>query len=366
MESVTRGGSGPPEGLACLQQMNGLDASLLATFSEDYKRLRSENETLRAELAEARVFTRMDRDAVGIPVTVPDEAFLNLPSGAYRYPTASETVERAVWRRIEFRNYLKRNGIDPSDVRTSLVVDWFKKWLLDERNGWQRRKDAGFALDDVDTLTVHHVVAQEVGGRHSIFNYHILPRAINSHLGWQIGKSAYLWVGEENVRVALQYAKFARDRTHVDDRHFNPDYTPCPRRTRRTSAKRPAEGPSTVVVRDERPSKEARVVEVPDGTDAPRDDDEPPSTPWCTEPVAGEEDGSQQLKPDIHCNGYPCPRGCGKVIWVPVTPIGTKDDQRGGTRPSTHAEAKSSNLSSHKRFCPIFLAGTETFSSSAD
>lgn len=31
-----------------------------------------------------------------------------------------------------------------------------------------------------------------------------------------------LWVGEENVRVALQYAQFARDRTNVDDSHFNP------------------------------------------------------------------------------------------------------------------------------------------------
>ena len=239
-----------------------LDVSTLAAFAQDYQRLRAENATLRSELEEARAFASRDTSVLGTPLVVPGKNFLQLPSGEYRYPTPAETVERAVWRRVEFLHYLKRNGIDASNVRTSLVIDWFKRWFLHETDGWQRRKNAGYTLDEVQTLSVHHIIPQEVGGRHSVYNYHILPRAVNSHLGWQLGRAASLWVGEENLRVALQYAQFVRDRTHTNDTNFNPEALPCPRRV---STKRPAEAPPIVVLPNKQPRMQShRIQEVSD------------------------------------------------------------------------------------------------------
>ena len=239
-----------------------LDVSTLAAFAQDYQRVRAENATLRADLEEARAFTLRGTDTLGTPLASPEEEFLQLPSGEYRYPTPAETVERAVWRRVEFLHYLKRNGIEASNVRTSLVIDWFKRWFLHESDGWQRRKNAGYTLDEIQTLSVHHIIPQEIGGRHSVYNYHILPRAVNSHLGWQLGRLASLWVGEENLRVALQYAQFVRDRTHTNDTNFNPEALPCPRRV---STKRPAEAPPVVVLPNKQPrATEERMVEFDD------------------------------------------------------------------------------------------------------
>jgi len=67
--------------------------------------------------------------------------------------------------------------------------------------------------------------------------------------------------------------------------------------------------------------------------------------------VLGRDAGSRQCQPDVRYHGYKCPLGCGRTCWVPVAPQGRK---KGGMRPMTHAEAKSSSLSTHKRrSCPM-------------
>lgn len=71
-----------------------LDAQSLAAFATDYQRLRAKVATLEVELEEARVFVPQPRDSISVPHAVPESATLNLPSGAFRYPSPSETTER--------------------------------------------------------------------------------------------------------------------------------------------------------------------------------------------------------------------------------------------------------------------------------
>jgi hypothetical protein len=54
--------------------------------------------------------------------------------------------------------------------------------------------EAGFTSADVASITTHHVVAKELGGPDSVYNYVIVPQAVNSHLGRLFTREGVAWV----------------------------------------------------------------------------------------------------------------------------------------------------------------------------
>ena len=154
-------------------------------------------------------------------------------SNRYPYPNPSQQHTRAVWRNHHFTRYLKSIGMEGRAVLPGLVTNWFKRcWFGDARLGAQRLADAGFTPEQLTQLTTHHIIPRDIGGRDSIYNYHLVLSGLNSHLGSMFTKEGVAWVGAEHAHVAKSFAKFANRQTAdgLDARKFDPFALACPQK----------------------------------------------------------------------------------------------------------------------------------------
>jgi hypothetical protein len=175
------------------------------------------------------------------------------------YPTPPQQHERAVWRNRHFCEYLESLGLLGRPVKTWFVTNWFKReWFGDERLGNKRLADAGFSRRDMLYLTIHHIVPKDVGGAHSIYNYHLVLKSVNSHFGELFTRESIAWVGADHAYVAKAFCRYARDLSDFDASKFDPFASSCPN----TAVKK-----RRVVVRDDPPPTQvqrtgARTLEV--------------------------------------------------------------------------------------------------------
>ena len=89
-------------------------------------------------------------------------------------PPESEQRARAVWRDPNLRAWLREKGLEYAALRTDYVLSYY---LADP----ERLLGTGLTTDD--DLTVDHVIAYELGGVDSIYNFHLMKRSANSHFG---------------------------------------------------------------------------------------------------------------------------------------------------------------------------------------
>lgn len=180
-----------------------MDGSTFTALANEFSSLRARLAELELENAELRVFSKL--------------------------PTGPQQHVRAVWRNREFTRYLESIGLKGKPVRSMLVTDWFKRvWFGDATHGMTRLEEAGFA--SIEGITVHHIVPQGLGGPDSIYNFHLVPLAVNSSFGLHFTKESVAWVGEEHAHVACEVAKFGAQRTidEFDDSKFDPFAVRCP------------------------------------------------------------------------------------------------------------------------------------------
>jgi hypothetical protein len=227
-----------PQGL-CVRHIPALmDASTFTALANEFACLRARLAELELENAELRVFSKLPTTAGAMANYVSHEEAdevrdlqpeIVLPSGTYEIPTGPQQHERAVWRNREFTRYLESIGLKEKPVRSMLVTDWFKRvWFGDATHGMTRLEEAGFA--SIEGITVHHIVPQGLGGPDSIYNFHLVPLAVNSSFGLHFTKESVAWVGAEHAHVACEVAKFVARRAvdEFDDSKFDPFAASCP------------------------------------------------------------------------------------------------------------------------------------------
>lgn len=196
------------------------------------------NAQVEAQLRERDATIQMLQEAHDAPLVMyeggpVDEApEIVVGSKRYPYPTPPQQHERAVWRNREFVKYLKSIGLEGRAVLPQLATSWFKRrWFGDARLGAQRLANAGFAPEQLAQLTTHHIVPADLGGRDSIYNFHLVLAEVNAHLGSMFTKESVAWVGAEHAHVAKSFAKFANRQTvdGLDARKFDPFALACPK-----------------------------------------------------------------------------------------------------------------------------------------
>ena len=89
-------------------------------------------------------------------------------------PAESEQRARAVWRDEGLRAWLRGKGLEFAELHTYFVLSYY---LEDP----ERLLGTGLTADD--DLTIDHVIAHELGGVDSIFNFHLMTRSVNAHFG---------------------------------------------------------------------------------------------------------------------------------------------------------------------------------------
>jgi hypothetical protein len=85
---------------------------------------------------------------------------------------------------------------------------------------------------DTKTVSVDHIVPQNIGGFSHVFNYCLIPRRVNSKFGDRFDTYKRKYIGKQAVEIALGFSRWARDRSDVDLFKFNgsnfylSDFTP--------------------------------------------------------------------------------------------------------------------------------------------
>jgi hypothetical protein len=239
-----------------------MNESTFSALANEFASLRAQVAKLELENAELRVFSKLPTIAGVVAHYVSHEEAdevrdlqpeIVLPSGTYEIPTGPQQHARAVWRNREFSTYLASLGLKGKPVGFMLVADWFKRiWFGDVTHGVARLEEAGFT--SVEDITVHHIVPQGLGGPDSVYNFHLVPLAVNSSFGLHFTKESVAWVGAENAHVACEVTKFVARRAvdKFDDRKFDPFAASCPTKAvkRKRARAAPAETPenSTVIL----------------------------------------------------------------------------------------------------------------------
>lgn len=210
-----------------------------AAFATSYAQLQSEVAKLKCELEEkdAEIAIALGEARVQVldGVVEGKETNLTIAGMSYCFPSDVEKNERAVWRNVEFSKHLRSHGLGGKLVPTSYVIDWFKKqWFGDERRGDERLKSAGFTREQLNSLTVHHIVARRLGGGNSIYNYHIMLNNVNSHFGSFFSKEMVAFVGSDNAEIACRVTRRLTSHAAMDDSYnenkFDPYAVECSRR----------------------------------------------------------------------------------------------------------------------------------------
>ena len=134
-------------------------------------------------------------------------------------PPESEQRARAVWRDPKLRAWLRDKGLEYAALRTDFVLSYY---LADPE------RLLGTGLTAADDLTVDHVIAYELGGLDSIFNFHLMTRSANSHFGEFYTAEKVHFIGSENAKVAQRVVRLARQQgaDRFDASTFSPSTSP--------------------------------------------------------------------------------------------------------------------------------------------
>lgn len=221
-----------------------MDVSLItpefaAAFATSYAQIKAENAKLKRRLEEkdADIAIAFGENKIQLLESKSKEenTELIISGKAYCVPTEVEQNERTVWRNVEFSKHLKEHGLAGKLLPTSYVINWFKKqWFTNDHRGNSRLKDAGFTREQVESLTIHHVVSRAIGGANSIYNYHLMLNSLNSYFGSFFTKEMVAFVGAHAAEVARRATRRLTSHAAMDDsydeRKFDPFATDCPRR----------------------------------------------------------------------------------------------------------------------------------------
>lgn len=207
-------------------------AAAFSALQAENSRLKRELEQKEAELAVVLGESRLQVCTNNV-LDLPPE--IGIAGKMYRFPSESEQHERAVWRNVEFSKHLRATGRLGKLIPTSYVIDWFKKtWFGDHRSGEARLVEAGFTPEQLESLTVHHIVARKVSACDSIHNYHLMLQSVNAHFGSFYSKEMVRFVGYSNADVACRASRRLSAHAALDDSYdelrFDPYAIDCPRR----------------------------------------------------------------------------------------------------------------------------------------